>query len=173
MFEKGEYIVYGTTGVCQVMDITTMKQKEAPQAKLYYVLEPVSSPGGKILTPVEENKNPMRRIVTREEADRLIEEIRNVKDLQIGDEKQREAKYKEALKSCDCKAWIGIIKTLYRRKKDRMVRGKAPDRGGRAVFSESKRQSVPGAGDSFRYHRRRSRGIYHFQDRSGDKPELA
>ena len=124
VFEKGEYIVYGTTGVCQVMDITTMKQKEATQAKLYYVLEPVSSPGGKILTPVEENKNPMRRIVTREEADRLIEEIRNVKDLQIGDEKQREAKYKEALKSCDCKAWIGIIKTLYRRKKDRMVRGK-------------------------------------------------
>ena len=109
VFEKGEYIVYGTTGVCQVMDITTMKQKEATQAKLYYVLEPVSSPGGKILTPVEENKNPMRRIV---------------KDLQIGDEKQREAKYKEALKSCDCKAWIGIIKTLYRRKKDRMVRGK-------------------------------------------------
>ena len=52
MFEKGEYIVYGTTGVCQVMDITTMKQKEATQAKLYYVLEPVSSPGGKILTPV-------------------------------------------------------------------------------------------------------------------------
>ena len=124
VFEKGEYIVYGTTGVCQVMDITTMKQKEATQAKLYYVLEPVSSPGGKILTPVEENKNPMRRIVTREAADRLIEEIRNVKDLQIGDEKQREAKYKEALKSCDCKAWIGIIKTLYRRKKDRMVRGK-------------------------------------------------
>lgn len=35
MFEKGEYIVYGTTGVCQVMDITTMKQKEALQAKLY------------------------------------------------------------------------------------------------------------------------------------------
>ena len=92
VFEKGEYIVYGTTGVCQVMDITTMKQKEATQAKLYYVLEPVSSPGGKILTPVEENKNPMRRIVTREEADRLIEEIRNVKDLQLGDEKQREAK---------------------------------------------------------------------------------
>ena len=75
MFEKGEYIVYGTTGVCQVMDITTMKQKEALQAKLYYVLEPVSSPGGKILTPVEENKNPMRRIVTREEADRLIQKI--------------------------------------------------------------------------------------------------
>lgn len=124
VFKKGEYIVYGTTGVCQVMDITTMERKDALQEKLYYVLEPAGSPGGKILTPVEENKNPMRRIVTREEADQLIGEIRNVKDLQISDEKQREAKYKEALKSCDCKAWVGIIKTLYRRKKDRMVHGK-------------------------------------------------
>ena len=38
VFKKGEYIVYGTTGVCQVMDITTMERKDAPQEKLYYVL---------------------------------------------------------------------------------------------------------------------------------------
>ena len=58
MFEKGEYIVYGTTGVCQVMDITTMKQKEALQTKLYYVLEPVSSPEERFLLLLRKIKTP-------------------------------------------------------------------------------------------------------------------
>lgn len=124
MFRKGEYIVYGMTGVCLIRDITTMEQSDVPKEKLYYVLEPANAPGGKILTPVEENKNPMRRIVTREEADQLIQEINNVDNLRICDEKQREAVYKEALKSCDCRAWVGIIKTLYSRKQDRMLHGK-------------------------------------------------
>ena len=37
MFEKGGYIVYGTTGVCQVEEITGMKMKGASGEKLYYI----------------------------------------------------------------------------------------------------------------------------------------
>ena len=37
LFGKGEYIVYGTTGVCQVKDITSMSMDERQQEKLYYI----------------------------------------------------------------------------------------------------------------------------------------
>ena len=39
-------------------------------------------------------------------------------------EKLREAQYKECMKSCDCKEWIKIIKTLYLRKRARSAQGK-------------------------------------------------
>lgn len=124
LFSKGEYIVYGTTGVCMVKDITTMDREDVPKEKLYYVLEPARTAGGMIVTPVEGNKNIMRKVLTKEEAYELLDGIKAIDLLKVSDEKQRETRYKEALKTCDCKAWIGIIKTLYLRKQDRMVRGK-------------------------------------------------
>ncbi len=124
MFGKGEYIVYGTTGVCRVRDITAMSAGEGGREKLYYVLEPVGVAGSRIMTPVEGNKSVLRPIMSRDEAYRLIDGIRDMDQLRITDDKQRESRYKEALKTCDCREWIGIIKTLHFRKKDRMARGK-------------------------------------------------
>ncbi len=34
MFEKGDYIVYGTTGVCQIEDITTMDPLQTGTGRL-------------------------------------------------------------------------------------------------------------------------------------------
>ncbi|MCI8889273.1 MAG: CarD family transcriptional regulator [Hungatella sp.] len=124
MFGKGEYIVYGTAGVCLVKDITAMAMEEGRQEKLYYVLEPMGISGSRIMTPVEGNKSVMRPILSREEAYLLIDGIKEVDELGITDDKQRETKYKEALMTCDCRQWIGIIKTLYFRKKDRLSHGK-------------------------------------------------
>ena len=124
LFGKGEYIVYGTTGVCQVKDITSMSMDERQQEKLYYILEPMGVRGSRIMTPVEGNKSIMRPVLSRDEAYHLIDGIQDVDELWITDDKQREMKYKEALKTCDCRQWIGMIKTLYVRKKDRMSRGK-------------------------------------------------
>ena len=76
------------------------------------------------MTPVEGNKSVLRPIMSRDEAYRLIDGIRDMDQLRITDDKQRESRYKEALKTCDCREWIGIIKTLHFRKKDRMARGK-------------------------------------------------
>lgn len=124
MFGKGDYIVYGTTGVCRVRDITAMASGETGAEKMYYVLEPVGVAGSRIMTPVEGNKSVLRPVLSRDEAYRLIDGIREVDQLRIADDKQRESRYKEALKTCDCRAWIGIIKTLHFRKQDRLSRGK-------------------------------------------------
>ena len=40
------------------------------------------------------------------------------------DDRQRETKYKEAMRTCDYRAWVSIVKTLYLRKKERIAQGK-------------------------------------------------
>ncbi|MBO5197148.1 MAG: CarD family transcriptional regulator [Lachnospiraceae bacterium] len=124
MFKKGDYIVYGTTGVCEVMDVTTIDMEGAAKGRLYYILAPHHDKGGKVFTPVDNVRVPMRAILTQEEAARLIEEIPRIEELWIMNDKMREESYKTAMKSADCREWIKIIKTLYLRKQKRIAQGK-------------------------------------------------
>ena len=48
MFETGEYVVYGRTGICQVTGVTTMRVDGSSGEKLYYVLRPGGETDGKI-----------------------------------------------------------------------------------------------------------------------------
>ncbi len=124
MFKKGEYVIYGSSGVCKVEDITTMQMKDVPDDRLYYVLVPSGETGGKIFTPVDNQKTPMRRVMNREEATTLLEEIPQIEALGISSEKAREETYRECMKSCDCRDWVRIIKTLYKRRIQRGAQGK-------------------------------------------------
>lgn len=124
MFETGDYIVYGNTGICQVMGVTTMNIDGIPKDRLYYILRPEGQREGKIFTPVENGKLVMRKVMTKQDAEELINEIPEIETLDITDEKLREEKYKECLKSCDSREMIRIIKTIYLRKQDRFAKGK-------------------------------------------------
>lgn len=104
--------------------MTTMEMEGVPRDRLYYVLAPVSQKGGKIFTPVDNEKTPMRRVLTREEATSLIDRIPEIEELWISSEKLRENKYKECMRSGDCREWIRIIKTLYLRNQERSAQGK-------------------------------------------------
>lgn len=124
MFKKGEYIIYGNTGVCSVTDVTTMNFNGIPKDKPYYVLKPYYEKEGVIYTPVDNNKTLMRKVITSEEAGVLIEELEDIEELWVENDKLREEKYKECIRSCDCREWVRVIKTLYRRKKERTEQGK-------------------------------------------------
>lgn len=124
MFEVGEYIVYGCKGVCQVEEITHIDIPGSNKDRLYYVLAPLEDRNGKIYAPTDNAKVAMRKVITRQEAEQLIEEMPQIEELWVANEKQRELQYKEALKTCDFRAWISIIKTLYFRKKERIAQGK-------------------------------------------------
>ncbi len=124
MFEIGEYIIYGNTGVCKVGEVTKMKAPGTKDDKLYYSLEPVYDKGCRLFTPVDNEKVKMRPVLTREEADALIEQIQEIDTLWVKDEKNREQIYKEAIRTCSCVEWVRIIKTLYIRKESRLAAGK-------------------------------------------------
>ncbi len=124
MFETGEYVVYGNTGICKVMGVTTMDVEGIPRDRLYYILRPDGHSEGKIYTPVENSKLVLRRLMTREEAESLIGEIPEIEVLGISDDKQREEKYKQCIRSCECRELVRIIKTVHLRNKDRISKGK-------------------------------------------------
>ncbi|MEY8522530.1 CarD family transcriptional regulator [bacterium 1XD8-76] len=122
MFKVGDYVVYGNSGVCRIEEIGPLSI--GSKDKDYYTLVPVYGRNSRLYTVVDSDKVVIRPIMTKQESDALIEEMESIDILRIGDEKNREEIYKEMMKSCDCKAWVQMIKTLYLRKMDRQAKGK-------------------------------------------------
>lgn len=125
MFQIGEYVVHGSNGICEVNDITHLDIPGSDRNREYYLLIPVGEKGGKIYSPVESgSKVQTRRVITRKEADALINEIPEIEAAWIENDKIREVVYKEALKSCDLRELVKIIKNMYLRREERISKGK-------------------------------------------------
>lgn len=124
MFEKGELIICGGHGVCRVVDITDNPIDRLDKKRKYYILEPVFEKTSTIYTPVDNEKIIMRRIMNKEEAQRLIDHIQEIETVWIQEEKRREQTYKDAIRTYDSRSLVQIIKTLYLRKKVRINEGK-------------------------------------------------
>lgn len=124
MFEIGDYIIYGNSGVCRVVEIGPIQLSDRNNDKLYYTLEPIYEKGSKVYTPVGNKKVLMREVITRAEALELIDNIPNVVfDAELTD-KEREQQIKESLRSIDSEEWVKILKALHFRKKERHADGK-------------------------------------------------
>lgn len=124
MFEKGDYVVYGTKGVCQIRDITHVDIPGVDKDRLYYIMRPVQDNGGTVYLPTDSTKAVIRRVMSAQEAHQLIDEIPNIEQLWVADEKKREDSYKAALRTCNTRSWVSIIKALYVRKCERLAAGK-------------------------------------------------
>ena len=114
----------GKRGVCEVTDIITMDRPGETEKRRYYELHPYYQKDSRIVAPVDSTKTITRPLLTRDEAQELINQIPAIPQMELINDKQREERYKEALKTCDCRVWISMIKALYLRKKDRMEQGK-------------------------------------------------
>ena len=122
MFQVGDYVVYGNTGICRVEDITFLNMNG--NDKQYYVLVPVDGRSSRSFLPVDNTKVVIRPVITKDQAMKLIDDIVNVEEINISNDKVREEKYKELARKCDCRSWVSIIKTIYVRKKERVAQGK-------------------------------------------------
>lgn len=124
MFEKGDVIIYGNDGVCTVEKIGPLDSKLTTKGRIYYTLQPVYRKESRIFTPADNEKVCMRSVISKKEAMELIDDIVNIEFLWITDEKGREYEYKEAIRKCDCRELVRIIKTIYSRKQSRIAEGK-------------------------------------------------
>lgn len=124
MFKTGDCIVYGSYGVCKIQSIGPMDMSGATKDTLYYTLEPVYAPGSKVYTPVGNKKVIMRPVISQEEVKELLDDIPEIEQLLVADERSCEQMYKNALRTCECRELIKIIKALCLRKKIRQEDGK-------------------------------------------------
>lgn len=122
MFEKGNFVVNANNGICEIQDMVKMNMSGS--TKEYYLLVPVDEKTAKVYIPVDTASQRIRHAMNNAEALEFIKEIRNIDEVYIENEKEREKTYKEALSSCDPKRLVGIIKTLYLRKQQRVDAGK-------------------------------------------------
>ena len=123
MFEIGEYVVCGNNGVCQIKEITTLSMSGVDKNRKYYILKPVYSENSTVYVPVDALHSSMRRILSKEEANLLIDSIPQVQAITIKDEKAVEAQYRECMQSNRCDELVKLLKTLKKRKKNRLEKG--------------------------------------------------
>ena len=101
MYKPGDWIIYGSTGVCKVKEITT-PDFEKDKSRRYYALEPVYQ-DGVIYTPVD-TRAFMRSVITREDALALIDRIPTMRTeaYYCSAPRELEEHYNTYLKSHDC-----------------------------------------------------------------------
>lgn len=120
MFGVGDYIIYGSSGVCEVMDIGPIDDS----GRDYYTLRPVYIRDSSVLTPIDNDRVVMRSVMTRDEAKEFLSHIEDIGVLEISDERKIDQDYKKALLTCDPKEIVKTIKTIYFRMETRQAEGK-------------------------------------------------
>ena len=80
--------------------------------------------GSVIYTPTDNENVVMRRVISKDTAMNLIDDIPNIDTIKINDNKMREAALHDSVSKCDCRELVKVIKTLYQRKKTREAVGK-------------------------------------------------
>ena len=111
MFNVDDYIMYGKTGVCKVVDITNEKFINGEKRK-YYILSPIYNNDTVIKIPLDNDKVPMRKVISKGDMTALINDIPNMEILWIDDEKKRIAQFETMLKSGQCEELIKLIKSI-------------------------------------------------------------
>jgi CarD family transcriptional regulator len=125
MFKVNDYVVYGLTGVCQIIDIEKVKDTNNDQTD-YYVLRPVYDNINNMIikTPLNNPKILIRKVITKQEAAALMAKMTQKEPVWIEDNRERSLHFKTILKTGNCEELIGLIKTLYHEKEARSVEGK-------------------------------------------------
>ena len=123
MYQIGELVQYGNSGVCKVEEIVqgVPGLQEDTQC---YLLVPVGRKEEKIYSPVDNGRVKMRRILSSEEVKELMGKASEIEEISITNEKQCESIYREELYSVDCYRWLSLLKTLYSRRAARNAAGK-------------------------------------------------
>lgn len=117
MFSIGDLIVYGETGVCRVEDITT--RTDGAARRRYYVLQPLYQ-DCMISAPADSDKIFMRPVISKGEADRLIDRIPSVSAEAYYSRALRELTehYEAAIRAHNCGELLRLTMSLHAKKCD-------------------------------------------------------
>lgn len=111
MYQIGDYVVYGSTGVCQIRDITT--EKPLGGAPLdYYVMSPIFTKSTIVKTPVNIVKVKIRPTITSDEAKELLKSASEIEPYWDDNYRTRNETFRQAAHSCDCGQWLWLVKSI-------------------------------------------------------------
>ena len=124
MYQLGDKVVYGIHGVCCV---AAQEQRVIDRKQVdYLVLEPLSQDGSRYLVPIhnEAAMAKLRRMLTKEELESLLDSPKIHADVWIRDENQRKQTYRELISGADREKLMQMVCTLYRHKASQTAAGR-------------------------------------------------
>lgn len=126
MYEIGDLIIYGSSGVCKIESIGIPKISGVNIDKAYYTLKPLYQ-DGRIFTPIDTNVF-MRPIMSYEEVQNLINLIPSIQKDLVEDKNARvvQDSYKSILETHNCLDLLTLVKMLYEKKTNTISNNKKP-----------------------------------------------
>lgn len=125
MFEIGDYLIYGSTGVCRVEAVGILQGiSSADPNRQYYTLTPIYG-AGTIYTPVD-GKVFMRPVLTKAEAEELIDRIPEIREdaCKGVDQRSMANQYQSFIQSHRCEDLVELIKSIYQKNQAMLRNGK-------------------------------------------------
>lgn len=124
MFQVNDMVLYGTNGVCKLVDIDV--RDCGGRMVEYYILKPIYASNSTVFVPVNNEKltSKMRYVLTKEEIDEKIRLIPESSPGWIDDERTRKERFKDIVSRADTFELIQLIKTLLEHQEAMMARGK-------------------------------------------------
>lgn len=140
-YQKGDYVRYGTDGVCIVADIEAMVSADRRSVKNYYVLRPVTDQGTKVFVPMD---NPtllgkMHAILTREEVDNAITQSALTPLEWIADRSRRAESFREILKASEPLPLLQLCCCIHNRRRQLLAEGKRLSSSDEAILKQAER----------------------------------
>lgn len=114
MLEIGAIIVYGSEGVCKVVDLQELSFSGSDDKKEYYILVPETNSSSKLYLPKDNQilMSRVKKLLSYEEIKELISSDEDIIEW-VEDSKARNKYYKELIATYDRKNIFAIAKQLY------------------------------------------------------------
>ena len=124
MYQCGQLVVYGSHGVCRVMDIETRNIDKKNVE--YYALEPTSQQGTRFYVPVHNKAvaGKLRNLLSREQWNDLIADTVLHFEVWIPDENRRVAQYREIINRADPRELMMIVRLLHNHREKQTAGGR-------------------------------------------------
>ncbi|MFD1708812.1 CarD family transcriptional regulator [Siminovitchia sediminis] len=115
MFNKGDFIVYSTHGICKVDDIC--EKTVLGITRPYYVLHPIDQKNQlTISTPIDNDQVVMLELIDKGKAVDILESFKSTGLHWIDKPNLRHSTYTDIINTGDRKQIAGIVNTLMRKK---------------------------------------------------------
>ena len=147
MCKVNDVIIYGTHGVCQIVDLE--EKTVSGVKKTYFVLKPVNDKSATIFAPKDNAHilKKMRRLLSEEEIRDLIQSMPQENAAWVENENERKELFKGIIASGDHLKLIRMIKAIYIHKQEREAEGKRLHMSDERFFKDAEQMLY----DEFQY----------------------
>lgn len=124
MYKIGEFVIYGSEGVCKIEAIGHLEIPAIGKDRLYYTLSPLYHVG-KTYTPVDTGVF-MRPVLTQEEAEALMQQIPEIKSslMETENKQMQPEHYDTLLRSYDCRNLVRLVLAISMKQEFLLTLGK-------------------------------------------------